>query len=164
LVINNFLAFVLHIVLIIITILFGSINIYYRYFDFIHLVVMMVGYWSLGYFVLRHQESKMKNMLSVSSVSVIGLLVWIFDYILLKQEGGAFISLDFTGIFFELYNMTFISIHELIKPFEDTNQIGVMRGIYYIWLCPLPSTFIWVGLQMKEKGNVFSKGKYKEKL
>jgi hypothetical protein len=91
-----------------------------------------------------------KNILSVSSIAAIGLLVWIFDYILFKHE--VFIAMDLTGMLFALYNATFIEIHSLLSTFEDTTQSGVMRGIYYIWLCFLPSTFIWLGIQMKGNG------------
>jgi hypothetical protein len=105
----------------------------------VFLLVSIIGllcYHVLGKLFLATQLNNWKSLLSVSCVSIIGLLIWI--YCAFFTDGG------WAWLFYGIYNATFYHLMSFVPS-------GSAWGI--IWISLLPSFILWLGMKKKKKRN-----------
>ncbi|GAB6423105.1 hypothetical protein bcgnr5372_27520 [Bacillus luti] len=87
-------------------------------------------YYVLGRLCLRRQSTERKNLLSVSSVSVVGFLIWI--YCAFFSSGG------WAWIPYLFYNASFFYLMNLLPTANEW---------WVIWIPLLPAVALWFGIK-----------------
>ncbi|MBM7692228.1 hypothetical protein JOC77_001655 [Peribacillus deserti] len=106
-------------------------------------IIGLTVYYILGRKLLRFQGSKLKSLLSVSLVSLIGFIIGL--YLIIFTNDG------WDWIMYILYNA---ALHPAMMVIANTK--------YALWLSILPSLFMWMGIVHKEKSNMLSQVQFFE--
>lgn len=155
---NNIIAFVFHIVLCILLTISGmwffnnsseSNSIFATILLIIlaPLVYLFLGYFFTKYNIFKTQNIKLKNLISVSSISVIGVMIWIFCYATVGFVQG---DSGMEWILNIIYATPFITTMSILS---DINIINVFLEMFL--LAFLPSILLWIGIEL----SVYRKGK-----
>ncbi|PLT27757.1 hypothetical protein CUU66_22220 [Peribacillus deserti] len=100
-------------------------------------IIGLIVYYILGRKLLRFQESKLKTLLSVSLVSLIGFIIGL--YLIIFTNDG------WDWIIYILYNA---ALHPAMMVIANTK--------YALWLSVLPSLFMWMGIVQRQKSDKVS--------
>jgi hypothetical protein len=138
---NNLLSIVFHILVLVITALLFSIGNYPILFLFVVLVAFFL-YIALGNIILDSMGSTIRNLFSVSSVSLIGLVIGGYCFIFPGKMG-------FHWMVFLLYNLDLFGMSQAFQ-FEPS-------PLNTFWFSLFPSLSLWIGLQLKALGYKFLK-------
>jgi hypothetical protein len=130
---NILLSFVFHILILVMTGILYTIGNHPVLLVFV-LLLALFGYVVLGYTFLKPMRSVIKNLLSVSFVSLVGLLIGVYCMTLPSQMG-------FNWMIFLGYNLY---VFGLAQSFQfDPGPL------HTIWFFVAPSLSLWIGLQFK---------------
>ena len=130
---NNLLALFAHIC-IVITIVF--ILTFTNVSKFVSLL-SIVFYFFIGS-IFSNRGSKLKNLLSVSVVTALGLVIWMCDFIIL--ESGRYSELK--GVLYFYYNIS--QSYALPSDISSTSN-----GLLVLWISFIPMLLMWLGLEWK---------------
>ncbi|MGM9987929.1 MAG: hypothetical protein ACI35O_11975 [Bacillaceae bacterium] len=112
---------------------FGWTNDFITYGIPLLITVLAIScYYFLGKFLLVSQPTKMKDMLSVSVVSVIGLFIWIYCYFFSDGHWDWFLYL--------FYNTPFWSLMQ-IMPSSSEHEVWIVLVAF------LPSIIFWLSIK-----------------
>jgi hypothetical protein len=139
---NNILAFLLHLILALITFLLMAY--YYNSTDYLlwGITLLTCLCYVAGGIFLKTFPSSLKNLLSVSVIAFIGFVLLGFSYMIVERGG---LSGGIGWIFYYAYNPPFFSLFLiLIEGGNLDDHIPIL-----LLLNSLPSLFIWIGLEMK---------------
>lgn len=87
---------------------------------------------------LKSLESGLKNILSVSSIGILGLFIW----------GIGLVSLVFKGIY--IFYVIHIISATFIVPGDIPNFIK-QNPLIHMSFAPIPTLLIWIGLEWKTR-------------
>ncbi|MGE6537698.1 hypothetical protein [Bacillus luti] len=97
-------------------------------------MLALLCYYTLGKFFLRRQSTNWKSLLSVSAVSIVGLVIWIFC--------AFFTSGGWAWIAYVVYNASFYFLMNLFPPANE----------WWIIVIPLlPTIMFWLAIKDKKK-------------
>jgi hypothetical protein len=137
---NNILAFLLHLILTLITFL---LMVYYNSTDYLlwGITLLTCLCYVAGGIFLKTFPSSLKNLLSVSLIAFIDFVLLGFTYMIVGRDS----TMGIGWIFYYAYNFPFFL---LFLNFAGDGEIGDYLPILLL-LNLLPSLFIWIGLEMK---------------
>jgi hypothetical protein len=142
---NNLIAILIHLITnTIVFFAYGTPNSFPKYGflgeTLIFLIVLLL-YFTFGYLLtgnaLRYQNTKTKNITSVSSIFILGLLAWAYKFIA-----------DARWLFgFFIYNYYAIPLYPIFVHFHYENPLSLVD--LEILFSLLPALLIWVGMELK---------------
>jgi|GEM_PF-2361251 len=126
----------IHILTLILTVMLIYLSNNNSIFEFIAGGVSILGYLVLGNLLLRPMNTAFMNALSVSIVSMIGLLIGFYGII---PNPMGFNWMIFLG--YNLYSFLFL------------DSLGISpEPLISFWFFIIPTLFMWIGLQLKTMG------------
>ncbi len=132
---NILLSFAFHILVLVMTGILYSIGNHPVLIVFV-LLIALFGYITLGYVFLKPTRSLITNLISVSFVSLVGLLIGLYCLIFPSPMG-------FNWMIYLGYNLYFFGLAQAFQ-FDPRPHI-------LLWLFIFPSLSLWIGLQIKSR-------------
>lgn len=143
---NNIIAFIVHVSIIIIMILFSSGS--EELLEMISVLYVFSNpliYLLIGITCLKYNGTRLKNFLSLLSIPVVGLIIWIFE--ITSSSSGQWI--DLTGLAFYFYNPMLVGGLVMFDCLGKENFRD--DSFLFLWIVFIPTIFMMIGLEIKKK-------------
>jgi hypothetical protein len=142
---NNFIVIFLHLLVNAVVLLtYGTPSSFPKYGfagEILIFMLVLLVYFILGYFltgkVLKYQDTKTKSIISISSIFILGLLVWVYKF---------FADVWWLFVFF-VYNYYAIPLYPIFVNLHYDNPHSLVD--LEILFSLLPVLIIWAGMTMK---------------
>lgn len=157
---NLVISLLIHIIISVAAILFyhpSSANCYISSFDYntenIIFFIIMLFYLIISFFlagnILKFFDSWQQQILSVSSVAILMLIVWIICYLL---DDGRMLS-HLIWIFFYYCSLPFIPVYSIMERFWNIPTNDTLP-YWTILFAIIPSLLMWLGIEIKRYVNI----------